>query len=260
MNLYEFTFIAQQGLLQQEVEGMAQELGVSLKNIKADIMFKQIKGILEKGSDKFTKRDSEMHAKDIQENLIAYSSFLESFAKILWIELEEDLSNLKEVKLKISKELKDDLKGLGIAQGFIKLPEGGKQIAKNAFIHNAVSALKEDISKHLIKIFQGILQNFGMAEPNQSNKTLEMLLDNIEASGLIKYEYWGLLDFAYPINKMKSGHYCIMCISSTSNIMDEFVRRIKLNENIIRHLSVHVDKFFEGKSHMMNKQVEEQSA
>nr|WP_255324099.1 30S ribosomal protein S6 [Wolbachia endosymbiont of Brugia malayi] len=87
-----------------------------------------------------------------------------------------------------------------------------------------------------------------------------MLLDNIEASGLIKYEYWGLLDFAYPINKMKSGHYCIMCISSTSNIMDEFVRRIKLNENIIRHLSVHVDKFFEGKSHMMNKQVEEQSA
>ncbi|WP_410543239.1 30S ribosomal protein S6 [Wolbachia endosymbiont of Wuchereria bancrofti] len=99
-----------------------------------------------------------------------------------------------------------------------------------------------------------------MAEPNQLNKTLGMLLDNIEASGLIKYEYWGLLDFAYPINKMKSGHYCIMCISSTSSIMDEFVRRIKLNENIIRHLSVHVDKFFEGKSHMMNKQVEEQSA
>lgn len=40
--------------------------------------------------------------------------------------------------------------------------------------------------------------------------------------------------------------------------MDELVRRIRLNENVIRHLSVRVDKFFEGKSHMMNKQVEEQ--
>ncbi|NUY39250.1 30S ribosomal protein S6 [Wolbachia endosymbiont of Litomosoides brasiliensis] len=259
MNLYEFTFIAQQGLLQQEVEGMAQELGVLLRNIKADIMFQQIKGILEKGSDKFTKRSLEMRAKDIQENLTTYSSFLEGFAKILWIELEEDLSNLKEVKLKISEELKDDLRGLGIIQDFIKLLESGKQIAKNTFIYNVVSALKEAISKHLIKTFQRILQGFRMTGPNQFGKTLEMLLGNVEALGLIKYEYWGLLDFAYPINKMKSGHYCIMCISSTSSIMDEFVRRMKLNENVVRHLSVHVDKFFEGKSHMMNKQIEEQS-
>jgi len=57
-----------------------------------------------------------------------------------------------------------------------------------------------------------------------------------------------------------SGHYCTMCISSTANILDEFVRRMKLNENVIRHLSVQVDKFFEGKSYMMNKQTEEQSA
>ncbi|WP_395462641.1 30S ribosomal protein S6 [Wolbachia endosymbiont of Cantharis cryptica] len=260
MNLYEFTFIAQQGLLQQEVEEMVQELAVLLKNIKADVMFQQIKGILEERNDKLTKQESEMHAKNIQESLVAYSNFLEDLAKILWIELEEDLSNLREVRLKIGKELKDDLKGLGITQDFIKLPEGGKQIAKSAFIRNAVTAFKGNILGHLIKIFQEILKNFGIAGPNQLNKTLEVLLGNIEASGLIKYEYWGLLDFAYPINKMKSGHYCIMCISSTSSITDEFVRRIKLNENIVRHLSVRVDKFFEGKSHMMNKQVEEQSA
>ncbi|WP_246198628.1 30S ribosomal protein S6 [Wolbachia endosymbiont of Ctenocephalides felis wCfeJ] len=111
-----------------------------------------------------------------------------------------------------------------------------------------------------MKIFQDVLKDYEGAGLNRLSKALEVLLGNIEASGLIKYEYWGLLDFAYPINKMKSGHYCMMCISSTSNIMDEFVRRIKLNENVIRHLSVQVDKFFEGKSHMMNKQVEEQSA
>ncbi|WP_253302587.1 30S ribosomal protein S6 [Wolbachia endosymbiont of Psylliodes chrysocephala] len=257
MNLYEFTFITQQGLLQQEVEEVVQELAVSLKNIKADVMFQQIRDILKKGNDKLTTQELEVRAENIKEGLVAYSDFLEDLTKILWVELEEDLSNLKEVKSKIDKELKDDLKDLGITQDFTKFLGGS---TKSAFIHNAVNALKRNISEHLIKIFQDILKDFRINGPTQSSKALEMLLENIEASGLIKYEHWGLLDFAYPINKMKSGHYCIMCISSTASILDEFVRRMKLNENIIRHLSVQVDKFFEGKSYMMNKQIEGQNA
>lgn len=77
MNLYEFTFIAQQGLLQQEVEEMVQELAVSLRNIKADIMFQQIRDILKKGNDKLTKQELEVRAEDIKESLVAYSDFLE---------------------------------------------------------------------------------------------------------------------------------------------------------------------------------------
>jgi small subunit ribosomal protein S6 len=260
VNLYEFTFIAQQGLLQQEVEEMVQELAVLLRNIKADIMLQQIKGILKEGNNRLAKQESEVRAKNIQESLVDYSNFLEGFAKILWVELEKDLSNLKEVESKIDKELKGSLKGLGITQDFIKLPEGGKQIAKSAFIRNTINTLKENISEHLMKLFQEVLKSSKVTDQNRLSKALEALLGNVEASGLIKYEYGGLLDFAYPINKMKSGHYCIMCVSSTSSIMDEFVRRVKLNENIIRHLSVRVNKFFEGKSHMMNKQIEEQSA
>ncbi len=76
MNLYEFTFIAQQGLLQQEVEEMVQELAVSLKNIKADIMFQQIRDILKKGNDKLTKQELEVRAEDIKESLVAYSCLL----------------------------------------------------------------------------------------------------------------------------------------------------------------------------------------
>ncbi|MCM1001864.1 30S ribosomal protein S6 [Wolbachia pipientis] len=239
---------------------MVQELGVLLKNIKADIMLQQIKGILKEGNDKLAKQESEVRAKNIQESLVDCSNFLEGFAKILWVELEKDLSNLKEVKLQINKELKNNLEGLGITQDFIKLPESGKQIAKSAFIRNTINTLKENVSEHLMKLFQEVLTSSKVTDQNQSSKALEVLLASVEASGLIKYEYWGLLDFAYPINKMKSGHYCIMCISSTSSIMDEFARRVKLNENIIRHLSVRVNKFFEGKSHMMNKEVEEQSA
>ncbi|CCF78430.1 ribosomal protein S6 [Wolbachia endosymbiont of Onchocerca ochengi] len=258
MSLYEFTFVAQQGLLQQEVEEMVQELAVLLKSIKIDVIFQKVKKFLE--NNKLTKQELEARFNTIQESLVNYSNFLENFAKILWVELEGDLSNLKEVKLKIGKELKSGLKDLGMTQNFIKLSEGGKQVAKSIFIRNIASALKESISENLAKVLQEILKDCEITNLDQLDKTLKVILENVEASGLIKYEYWGLIDFAYPINKMKSGHYCMMCISSTSSIMNEFIRRIKLNENIIRHLSVQVDKFSEGKSHMINKQVEEQSA
>ncbi|GFU18018.1 DNA polymerase III subunit alpha [Nephila pilipes] len=174
---------AQQGLLQQEVEEMVQELAVSLKNIKADVIFQKIKSLMERQNSTLTKQELEMRAENIKEGLVAYSDFLEDLTKILWVELEEDLSNLKEVKSKIDKELKDDLKDLGITQDFIKFLGGS---TKSAFIHNAVNALKRNISEHLIKIFQDILKDFRINGPTQSSKALEMLLENIEASGLIK--------------------------------------------------------------------------
>lgn len=182
---------------------------------------------------------------------------METLPKILWVELEEDFSNLKEIKSRIDKELRNELSDTGIKLNFMDLPGAN---TKSAFIYNVVNAFKENISQHLIKSLQEVLKSFKIVDSNQLSKTLEVLLTNIEASVLIKYEYWVLLDFAYPINKIKSGHYCMMCISFTSSIMDEFERRVKLNENIIRHLSVRVNEFFKGKSYMMDKQIEEKSA
>ncbi|MDN5248146.1 MAG: 30S ribosomal protein S6 [Wolbachia endosymbiont of Tyrophagus putrescentiae] len=251
MNLYEFTFIAQQSLLQQEVEGIIQELAVLLKNIKAEAIFQEAKHLIGKGNDNSAKQKLEACAKAIQEMLIVYSDALGDVVKVLWTELEEDLSNLKEIKVKIDHELKDVLKDFGITQ---KLSETG--LTKSALINNTVAVLKKSISEHMLKSFQSIAESFD-DDTTRLVKILEKLSKNIEASGLIKYEHWGLLDFAYPINKMKSGHYCILCISSTPSIMDEFVRKVKLNENLIRYLSVQVDKVFEGKSYMMNRQVEE---
>lgn len=252
MNLYEFIFIAQQGLLQQEVEGMVQEFAVSLQNIKAEIIFQEIKRFVEKGDSKLTSQEVETCSRKIQKDLIFYSDVLEKFVKSLWTELKEDLSNLKEVKAKVDKELQNTLKEFSVIKKLLDLPAGEKQPTKDMLIRVTVTALKKSISEHMLKHLQKDFEN-------QSSEMVEKLLKNIEASGLIKYEHWGLLDFAYPINKMKSGHYCLLCVSSTPNIMDEFIRRVKLNENVIRYLSVQVDKIFEGKSYMMNKQIEEQS-
>jgi small subunit ribosomal protein S6 len=50
--------------------------------------------------------------------------------------------------------LEDDLRDLGITQEFTKLPGANEQITESAFIYNVANGLKENISQHLIKIFQ----------------------------------------------------------------------------------------------------------
>ena len=50
---------------------------------------------------------------------------------------------------------------------------------------------------------------------------------------------WGLKDLAYEINKEKKGYYVVIEASvSSSNVVDEFSRRAKLNANVLRHLVI----------------------
>ena len=50
---------------------------------------------------------------------------------------------------------------------------------------------------------------------------------------------WGLRDLAYEINKEKKGYYVVIEASvSSSNVVDEFSRRAKLNANVLRHLVI----------------------
>lgn len=155
VNLYEFTFIAQPNLLQQEVEEMVQELAILLKNIKADVISQEVKGLIEREHSTVTKQELEASTESIKKSLIVYSDFLETLTKILWVELEEDFSNLKEIKSRIDKELKNELSDTGIKQNFMDLP--GANI-KSAFIYNVVNAFKENISQHLIKPLQEVLK------------------------------------------------------------------------------------------------------
>ncbi|XGA08392.1 MAG: 30S ribosomal protein S6 [Wolbachia endosymbiont of Xenopsylla cheopis] len=79
---------------------------------------------------------------------------------------------------------------------------------------------------------------------------LESILVKNEAE-LVKHEYWGLLDFAYLIDRMARGHYCMLNIFSSPSAMNEFERKVKLNEDIIRYLCIKVDKFHENDSFMI---------
>lgn len=51
----------------------------------------------------------------------------------------------------------------------------------------------------------------------------------------------GAKELAYEINKMKTGHYFFYTVETNSKTVDEFDRLARINENIIRHLTIRVD-------------------
>lgn len=65
----------------------------------------------------------------------------------------------------------------------------------------------------------------------------------VENGGLIvKTEQWGLRDLAYPIKKSNKAYYTLLAIDSPVAAVKELERKLGLNENILRHMSVKVDK------------------
>lgn len=57
-----------------------------------------------------------------------------------------------------------------------------------------------------------------------------------------KTEYWGLRTLAYKINKMGKGHYTLLGLDCEPAALKELERQISINEDIIRTLTVRVDK------------------
>jgi small subunit ribosomal protein S6 len=71
-----------------------------------------------------------------------------------------------------------------------------------------------------------------------------------------KTESWGLRSLAYRINKNKKGHYTILHFDAPPKAIAEMERNMRLSEDVLRFMTVSVDKVPEGPSAIM-KQDEE---
>jgi small subunit ribosomal protein S6 len=96
-----------------------------------------------------------------------------------------------------------------------------------------------------------------IARPDISATQVETLTEEfskiIEDNGgkIAKDEYWGLKSLAYRIKKNRKGHYSLMNIDCPAAALSEMERNMRLNEDVIRYMSVRVDEHEEGPSVMM---------
>ena len=64
-----------------------------------------------------------------------------------------------------------------------------------------------------------------------------------EGGKVEKQEYWGLRGLAYRIKKNRKGHYVLLNINAPSQAVVELERQLKINEDVLRYLTVKVEKF-----------------
>ncbi len=68
---------------------------------------------------------------------------------------------------------------------------------------------------------------------------------------VIKTEFCGLRNLAYKIKKNRKGHYVLMNIAVKSEGVQEVERQMKINEDVLRYLSVRLEQLDNAPSALM---------
>ncbi|MEE8284493.1 MAG: 30S ribosomal protein S6 [Alphaproteobacteria bacterium] len=107
-------------------------------------------------------------------------------------------------------------------------------------LYESVFITRQDISSSqaeaLVDSFAEIIANSGGSVP--------------------KKEYWGLRNLAYRIKKNRKGHYALLNIDAPPAAITEMERNMRLNEDVLRFLTVRVDELDEGPSPVLRSRDE----
>ena len=81
-------------------------------------------------------------------------------------------------------------------------------------------------------------------EDDQIETTLTRIQETLSANGaeLADLDKWGRKRLAYPIQKSKSGFYAIFRFAAPSEAISELERIYRLDENIVRYLTIVLGK------------------
>lgn len=89
--------------------------------------------------------------------------------------------------------------------------------------------------------------------PAKVAELTDKFASTIESFGgkVTKRENWGLRNLAYKIQKNRKGYYMLMNIDAPADAIIEMERLMRLDENLIRYLTIKVEELEEGPSVMM---------
>ncbi|MBP3687049.1 MAG: 30S ribosomal protein S6 [Alphaproteobacteria bacterium] len=85
-------------------------------------------------------------------------------------------------------------------------------------------------------------QDLGQTQVNDIVETLSEAIKR-EGGEVVSVDNWGLKNLAYRIKKNRKGYYVVLNISAPASAIFEYERLARLNEDIIRFMTVKVDEF-----------------
>lgn len=93
------------------------------------------------------------------------------------------------------------------------------------------------------------------ATPQQVEALTEQLTGIIAAQGgkVTKTESWGLRTLTYKMNKNRKGHYVLLNLDAPAQAVHEMERNMRINEDVLRFMTVRVDELEAGPSAVLRK-------
>ena len=89
--------------------------------------------------------------------------------------------------------------------------------------------------------------------PGQFETLLEKFIEVIQSfkGEIKKRENWGVRNLAYKINKNRKGHYTLLNIDGPPEAIQEYERLMRLDEDVIRFLTIKIKSVNEKPSPLM---------
>jgi small subunit ribosomal protein S6 len=93
------------------------------------------------------------------------------------------------------------------------------------------------------------------ATQQQVEALVEQMTGVINAGGgkVAKAEHWGLRSLAYRMRKNRKAHYTLLALDAPWAAVAEMERQLKINEDVLRFMTVAVEKHEEGPSAILAK-------
>lgn len=80
-------------------------------------------------------------------------------------------------------------------------------------------------------------------EDSKKDATVETVQSIIAADGEVeKVDVWGMKKLAYPIDKKEEGYYVVIDFKANPELPKELDRRLRISDNVIRHIIVNMDE------------------
>ena len=76
-----------------------------------------------------------------------------------------------------------------------------------------------------------------------------VIADN--GGSVVSNESWGLRSLSFRMNKNRKGHYVMLNIDAPGPAIHEMERQMRINEDILRYMTIRVDELEEGPSAML---------
>ena len=101
-----------------------------------------------------------------------------------------------------------------------------------------------------------------ISRPDISSTQVEEMVQNVtkkvqNLGGDVEgTEYWGLRNLAYRLNKNRKAHYSMLKINAPSDAIHEIERQHRIDEDVLRYMSIRVDEFSDEPSPIMAKREE----